>query len=475
MEEKGLVSQSTYQSPVKNGADCNYGHPPKKGCAENSMQLGLILLVCQTIFIVLFMFLMDYETGDHVDANLDRMYPWFQDTHVMIVVGFGFLMTFLKRYGWGSVGFNFLFTGFTIQWALICTALFAQHFKSHGGEEAAADLVRREADNVTDATLIAPEAGFEKFPIGIDQMLEADFTTAVILISFGAVLGVATPVQLLLMIIFEVVFYNINAHICIHMFDVSDLGGSIIIHCFGAYFGLAVSRVIYRDNGQIDNPAEGTEYHSDLFSMIGTTFLWMFWPSFNSAPSGSHEWHGGEIDRSVAIMNTYLALSAACVTTFSVSVLLNPKRRITMEHVQNATLAGGVAMGTAANFQLGPAGALIVGLLAGALSTVGFWYIKPLLCEKLSLHDSCGVHNLHGMPAILAGLVSIVLCAMGAGAPNGSTATNQALALGCTLGLSLVTGAITGLILRLPVFESHDQYEYYEDGKYWEIDDLDEE
>lgn len=41
-------------------------------------------------------------------------------------------------------------------------------------------------------------------------MLEADFTTGAILISFGAVLGVASPVQLLFMIILEVVFYNVS-------------------------------------------------------------------------------------------------------------------------------------------------------------------------------------------------------------------------------------------------------------------------
>ena len=41
-------------------------------------------------------------------------------------------------------------------------------------------------------------------------MLEADFTTGAILISFGAVLGVASPVQLIFMIIAEVVFYNVG-------------------------------------------------------------------------------------------------------------------------------------------------------------------------------------------------------------------------------------------------------------------------
>jgi len=31
----------------------------------------------------------------------------------------------------------------------------------------------------------------------------------------------------------------------------------MIIHAFGAYFGLSVARVIYKDDGQIGNEAEG--------------------------------------------------------------------------------------------------------------------------------------------------------------------------------------------------------------------------
>ncbi len=39
--------------------------------------------------------------------------------------------------------------------------------------------------------------------------------------------------------------------------------------------------------------------------------------------------------------------------------------KFSMLHVQNATLAGGVAVGAAANLYLHPAGALFLGALAG--------------------------------------------------------------------------------------------------------------
>jgi len=435
----------------KSKKDVDYAHPPLDGHAENSVQFALVMLIAQIAFIVLFGLFTEYDRDNLSDEELTRMYPWFQDTHVMIVVGFGFLMTFLKRYGFSSLGFNFLFTGFTIQWGILVCGFF--HHMAHAGDhEAAANQTEHHGKMIQ---------------INIEDMLEADFTTGAILISFGAVLGVASPVQLLLMILFEVIFYNVNAYILVFKLGVSDMGGSMVVHAFGCYFGLAVARCLYKQGAQMDNPAEGAEYHSDLFSMIGTVFLWMFWPSFNSAP-------GSDDHRYVAIINTYLALCSACVSTFITSILTNPKRRITMEHIQNATLAGGVAMGTASDMNVEPVGALTIGFLAGALSTVGYAYIKPFLADKINLHDTCGVNNLHGMPAVMAAVISIIFCAINPtpyvvdGAEQSWLV--QLYCLLCTLGCAIVGGLITGGILRIPLIEYIDDNSYFEDGKYWEVE-----
>lgn len=49
---------------------------------------------------------------------------------------------------------------------------------------------------------------------------------------------------------------------------------------------------------------EGASYNSDIFAMVGTLFLWLFWPSFNSALLDG-------ADQERAIINTYLSLAAA--------------------------------------------------------------------------------------------------------------------------------------------------------------------
>lgn len=83
--------------------------------------------------------------------------------------------------------------------------------------------------------------------------------------------------------------------------------------------------------------------------------------SFNgalAAPPG-----GGDMGQWACVANTVLALIASCIASFVASAYYDGK--FNMVHVQNATLAGGVAIGSSANLRLPPAAALTVGALAG--------------------------------------------------------------------------------------------------------------
>ena len=48
----------------------------------------------------------------------------------MVCVGFGFLMAFLQRYGFSSVGFTFLLAAFALQWSTLIQGFF---HSLHGG------------------------------------------------------------------------------------------------------------------------------------------------------------------------------------------------------------------------------------------------------------------------------------------------------------------------------------------------------
>ncbi len=109
-----------------------------------------------------------------------------------------------------------------------------------------------------------------KLMINTDALAAGDVATAAVLISFGAVLGRTTPLQLLIMAFIELILYAVNQYIVEQELLVTDVGGSMVVHTFGAYFGLTVAWMMGRVGNQTLN---ASEYHSDMFSMIGTLFL----------------------------------------------------------------------------------------------------------------------------------------------------------------------------------------------------------
>jgi len=172
----------------------------------------------------------------------------------------------------------------------------------------------------------------------------------------------------------------------------------------------------------------------------------------------------------------------------------------------NATLAGGVTIGSASSLLVSPAWAMVIGLGAGALSAAGFLWIGAYLQQKIKLYDTCGIHNLHGMPGVFGGLcgaiavmnaeslftwkwegkdkpASVDTASMYNAMPNmrppsegvaGYTANQQALVqlqvLALTLVVALVTGAFTGFIAS----KCGSVENLYDDKDHWDHIDKDE-
>lgn len=100
-------------------------------------------------------------------------------------------------------------------------------------------------------------------------MITSDFAAGAVLITFGAVLGKVSRLQLLVIGIFEIIFYALNENLLVKYVQITDAGGSMVIHMFGAYFGLAVAKMLYGEHLTKENDKEGSVYHSDVFAMIG--------------------------------------------------------------------------------------------------------------------------------------------------------------------------------------------------------------
>jgi ammonium transporter Rh len=319
---------------------------------------------------------------------------------LMMFVGFGYLMTFLKAYGLGAVGFTMFITCLGVEFALI-----VEGFMGRG-----------------------------RLSLDFLALLNANFGVAAVLISFGGLIGKLSPMQIMVLTLVELTCYCANKVFVLQQYAeaplIVDCGGTIIIHVFGAYFGLCAAKVLGKPSNESLN---GSSYVADIFSLVGTVFLWLFWPSFvaGALPSG--------VGQTTALINTVLALLASTVVTFGLTPLLMGGK-IGPVPIQNATLAGGVAIGITADL-VGPFAAIVIGGLAGLLSTWGF-----VKCPFFEGVDTCGISNLHGMPGLLGGLVSVVVPFLYPDA--GSVAWKQAVGLAGTLLVACATGTGTGFVLK---------------------------
>ncbi|KAK6010476.1 ammonium transporter, partial [Ostertagia ostertagi] len=216
----------------------------------------------------------------------------------MIFVGFGFLMAFLKRYGFSAVSVNLL----------LGLCFYEDSSQSNFKKRA---RLRLEC-----------------------QMICSRQSCAVVLITMGVLLGRMTPVQFLLLAFFETSLAVLVDHVIVNILH------AVRLSCMplGPYFGLAAALVGKKKN-VMEMDEQGSIHHSDLFSMIGTLLLWVFFPSFNAAVQEPED------ARHRAIMNTYLAMASGTVTTFILSSFVDNLGRFNMIHIQSSTLSGGVAIG----------------------------------------------------------------------------------------------------------------------------------
>jgi len=321
----------------------------------------------------------------------------------MLLVGFGFLMVFVRRYGYGAITGTYLVVavGLPLYLALRATGM-----------------------------LSAEVVGVHT----IRGLLLAEFAVASALIAMGAVLGRVRLYQYGLLAAILVPLYMINERLVLDgglgfTKGFVDTAGSIIIHAFGAYFGLGLAVALTSPKQRdVEVPSDAT---SDRFSMIGSMVLWLFWPSFCSAVAPSQQF-------AATAVNTILALCGATVSTY-VFTLIFRGGKVTIGDMANAALAGGVAIGATCNVVRAPL-AVAIGAVAGALCVFGYAVVQPKLQKAFKIVDTCGVHNLHGMPGLVGGLIAAFVIP--------GIASAQLAGICVTVVVALLGGTVAGFVLR---------------------------
>lgn len=303
------------------------------------------------------------------------------------------------------------------------------------------------------------------------------------------------------MALLEIPVFGVAEWIVVTYLKINDAGGSILVHLFACYFGLGVTFILYRPDLNNGHPKEVTSYHSDLLSVLGTLFLWVFWPSFNCALTLRGD------DQHRAILHTFIGLSASTLTAFALSAMLNKNGKLSMADVQNVTLAGGVTVGASVDMMISPVAAYVLGMLGGTACMLGYKYLSPFLAKRLRVQDQCGIHNLHGLTGLISSLAAICAILLASdevygpslyqtfshrappvGDPRlgelqklipelkpglGRTAQEQALyqvaALGSTIAIAIVGGLLTGLVLRLPYLASPNDVFCFDDEPFFNV------
>ncbi|XP_064491080.1 blood group Rh(CE) polypeptide [Pseudopipra pipra] len=360
-------------------------------------------------------------------------YPDFQDVNHMVIFGFGFFLMVLRRYGFSSTGFNLLIIVLGVQ----CSVLVE--------------------DSLVFFSLEAKE-GILK------SIAKAFISMTAVIISTGAVLGKTNLVQLIVMTLVELIVFYVSRWINRRYLEVGDHLSLMHVHLFGAYFGLAVTSCFPEPSPRLDKNRSTPK--SDLFSMLGCVFLWVFWPSFNSLLIQS---------RMKALLNTYLALAVSAVTAFLLSALTSKDGKFRMTHIHSAALAGGVTLSFTAETISHPWIAMILGLLGSAITILGSHCLQRCLNPPLKIHDTSGVHFTFGLPAVLGGLAQVVLLVIREWTNSSSLGHLVLLHVGAfcqTISLALITGFITGFILNTRLLKIIPVSKYFEDQFYWEFPHL---
>jgi ammonium transporter Rh len=366
-----------------------------KGIFRGFISLAILMLCCSVQ-------LFAQQNESSTVSSILQVQQYDRAIHIMamLLIGFGFLMVFVRKYGRSALTATFM---------LVSVALpFYMAIKQLGIFEAKGE---------------------------IEQLIYAEFGAASLLIAAGAILGRIKIFQYIILGLLFIPFYLLNELVVVDDYfhfvgKVADTGGSIVIHLFGALFGIAAA-VSLTSKKDLEIPIQ-SDATTDKYSILGSMVLWVFWPSFCAAlvpvEAIPH-----------TVVNVFLALCGSTLATYLASVTIRGK--VSIADIANAALAGGVAIGATCDYAT-HGEAMIIGAVAGIISTVGFSILQEKQQKFHKIIDTCGVSNLHGIPGAFGGLAAIVVV-------KGLDIPAQLKGIVITASIAIIAGLLVGKVISL--------------------------
>ena len=221
-----------------------------------------------------------------------------------------------------------------------------------------------------------------------------------------------------------------------------DFAGGTVVHMSSGWSALVLCLILGKRKGF---GHRAFIPHSLVLTMVGTGMLWVGWYGFNAGSAVAADGIAAG-----AFTATTLATAVACVTWPALEWLTRGKP--TVLGFCSGAVAGLVVITPAAGFVL-PTGAVIIGILAGAVPFFACTTLKNFFKYDDAL-DTFGVHGVGGtMGALLTGFFATTKANANLGTNLGSIVgktlwIEQLKAIGLTLTLAVVGTTVLAYVIK---------------------------
>jgi Amt family ammonium transporter len=281
-----------------------------------------------------------------------------------------------------------------------------------------------------------PESVFASF-----QLTFAIITPALIVGAFAERMKFST------MMVFIAIWVTVCYFPMVHMvwagdggllwdWGVIDFAGGTVVHINAGIAGLVAAIILGKRKGY---PSIAMPPHNLTLSVIGASMLWVGWFGFNAGSELAADTTTG-----MAMLVTQIATATAALAWMVVE--WNTHGKPSVLGIITGAVAGLVAI-TPASGTVGPQGALLIGVAAGA----GCFFASTTLKRAMGYDDSLDVFGVHAVGGII-GAILTGLCtssAWGGVGLDGSTITQIWIQTKGVLFTIIYTGVLTTVILMV--------------------------
>ena len=229
-----------------------------------------------------------------------------------------------------------------------------------------------------------------------------------------------------------------------------DFAGGMVVHLTAGVAALVAAVMLKPRQGF---PTVAMPPHNLVITVVGASMLWVGWFGFNAGSAVA-----ANVDAGMAMLVTQICTAAAALTWMFIEWIKHGKPSVL--GIVTGMVAGLVTITPASGF-VGPAGALVMGIFAGAVCFIATQFIKRVL----KIDDSLDVFPVHGVGGILGSVLTGVFAAahfggVGLEVPMGEQLMNQligvAFVAAWTVVLTFVALKVVSFVTPLRVEEGEE-------------------